>query len=300
MRRLALIAALSGTACAYAPTVLEHLAVAEAAVAAAQEGEALRCAPEPLAHAEADLAFAALELSQGDLLRAQEHATAATRHAKTAQSASVGCATEPERVEPMIADAEPATPPDDAPPVLPDAQPALPDAQPAPAPTPVAPVAPPDADADGIADADDACPDRPETFNDYLDADGCPDVAPTRVTLTAQRILLKERVRYAPGGSMLLPESLPLLDDVRKVLVESPQLVLRIEGHTDSEGEEADNLALSQRRAEVIRAYLVEQGIPAERLIAVGFGETRPIDTNRTSTGRLNNQRVELHLVNPE
>ncbi len=72
---------------------------------------------------------------------------------------------------------------------------------------------------------------------------------------------------------------------------------MRIEGHTDSQGDDAFNLDLSQRRANSVRRYLVEQGITAERLEAVGYGETKPVDTNKTAAGRENNRRVEFTIL---
>ncbi len=78
----------------------------------------------------------------------------------------------------------------------------------------------------------------------------------------------------------------------------NPQLTLvRIEGHTDSQGDDAFYQDLSQRRAGSVRRFLVEQGIAAERLEAVGYGETKPVDTNKTAAGRENNRRVEFTIL---
>jgi len=84
---------------------------------------------------------------------------------------------------------------------------------------------------------------------------------------------------------------------VAQVLLDAPQMRLRIEGHTDSEGGEASNQRLSERRAASVLAYLTSRGIAAGRVTSVGLGETSPIDTNRTSAGRARNRRVEFHIV---
>ena len=70
-----------------------------------------------------------------------------------------------------------------------------------------------------------------------------------------------------------------------------------IEGHTDSQGSDSLNKRLSQQRAAAVFDYLVGQGIERNRMNPSGFGEERPIDTNRTSEGRANNRRVEFHIT---
>jgi len=72
---------------------------------------------------------------------------------------------------------------------------------------------------------------------------------------------------------------------------------LRIECHTDSTGSDEENLSLSEGRATIVRRYLETNGVEQDRLTAAGFGETRPIDTNRTESGRARNRRVEFHIV---
>jgi outer membrane protein OmpA-like peptidoglycan-associated protein len=67
-----------------------------------------------------------------------------------------------------------------------------------------------------------------------------------------------------------------------------------VEGHTDSKGGEAANRALSQSRADSVRVFLIQQGVPADRITAVGKGEDEPIASNKTAEGRANNRRVEI------
>ena len=153
-----------------------------------------------------------------------------------------------------------------------------------------------DADKDGIADLNDRCPTEPETKNEYLDEDGCPDTPPGSVKVTNTRVEIKEVVQFQTGSATLLPASYPLLDDVVKVLTDAPAMRLRIEGHTDSEGPDDTNLRLSKERAQSVRVYLESKGVDSGRLTAIGHGETKPIDTNRTPAGRAKNRRVEFHI----
>ena len=82
------------------------------------------------------------------------------------------------------------------------------------------------------------------------------------------------------------------------VIMDNPELTsIRIEGHTDSDGPDGYNMKLSQRRAEAVVAHLAGGGVSAERLEAVGYGETEPIDTNKTPEGKAANRRVEFTIL---
>ncbi|MFP2902783.1 OmpA family protein, partial [Corallococcus sp. 4LFB] len=156
----------------------------------------------------------------------------------------------------------------------------------------------PDNDKDGIADAADACPLEAEIINGVKDDDGCPDKGESKVRLEGSRIVILDKVYFATGKDVILPKSFPLLSQVAAVLRTHPELErVRVEGHTDSQGDDAKNLDLSQRRANTVRDWLVKAGIAAERLEAVGSGETKPVDTNDTAKGRENNRRVEFNIV---
>ncbi len=89
----------------------------------------------------------------------------------------------------------------------------------------------------------------------------------------------------------------PVLNSVAIVLKEFDKTVVDVAGHADSTGPDDKNLELSQRRASSVSSYLAAQGINAQRLIATGFGETRPIASNDTAEGRQQNRRVEITLV---
>ena len=154
-----------------------------------------------------------------------------------------------------------------------------------------------DADGDGIMDPVDDCVDEPETFNEYMDEDGCPDTAPSNVKITNKQIVIEEKVLFASGRAVILPVSYGILDSVKQVLADYPDITIRIEGHTDSDGPDEMNARLSKERADSVFEYMLGKGIEARRMSTEGFGETRPIDTNRTPGGKANNRRVEFHIT---
>jgi OOP family OmpA-OmpF porin len=84
---------------------------------------------------------------------------------------------------------------------------------------------------------------------------------------------------------------------IRLLLEENPTLCLRVDGHTDSIGEADYNRELSTQRAQAIHDFLTGSGITKNRLQSEGFGEERPVADNRTSSGRAQNRRVELHKI---
>ena len=88
-----------------------------------------------------------------------------------------------------------------------------------------------------------------------------------------------------------------VLLDVANALKQQAGLDVAVEGHTDSLGSDDYNQKLSQRRANAVIAYLVQQGIDATRLKAVGHGESRPVASNETADGREQNRRVEFKIV---
>ena len=111
-------------------------------------------------------------------------------------------------------------------------------------------------------------------------------------------ITLSGGVLFASGKAELLPGAQDKLNHVAEFLKSSPRPV-SIEGYTDSRGSPKKNQALSEKRARAVADYLASQGVPADRLQAVGKGESSPIASNSTSSGRAENRRVEIVLQRP-
>jgi len=110
--------------------------------------------------------------------------------------------------------------------------------------------------------------------------------------------LILTGVNFESGSAIILPQSYPALEQAVRFLNNNPGVIVEIQGHTDSQGSAAGNLALSQQRADAVRNYLIGiDGIDASRLIAKGYGETMPIASNATAEGRAVNRRVELVII---
>ena len=154
----------------------------------------------------------------------------------------------------------------------------------------------PDNDGDGIPDTLDKCPNEPETFNNYKDDDGCPDEVPAEVKKFTGVI---EGINFKTGSAEILAGSYVILDRAVKVLQDYQEVNLEISGHTDNRGKADYNRDLSQRRADSVKTYFVQRGIAPDRLQAIGYGLTRPIADNKTSSGRATNRRTEFRLINP-
>jgi len=112
-------------------------------------------------------------------------------------------------------------------------------------------------------------------------------------------ITLSGSVLFASAKADLLPAAQMKLNDVATALTkEDPISKIVVEGHTDSQGSAANNQELSQRRAQVVRDYLVTRGIASDRITAQGFASTRSVADNTSAEGRANNRRVEI-VVQP-
>ncbi len=176
-----------------------------------------------------------------------------------------------------------------------------------------------DTDGDGVADYLDKCPDTPkdvkiDTKGCPLDTDGdgvadyldkCPTVAGTvankgcpEVKAEAKKIFEQalQGVQFEPTKDVIKPASLPILDQVVKVLIDNPTYKLEINGHTDNKGVADKNMTLSQKRSDAVKNYLVQKGVAADRLTAKGFGQTMPVADNATNEGRTKNRRVEFKV----
>lgn len=177
-----------------------------------------------------------------------------------------------------------------------------------------------DSDGDGVSDILDRCPNTKAGAK--VDAAGCeaagattapapaaegaataaaaaskaPASAPTVVPTTPGESIVLKGVNFESGSAKLTRDSLFVLNNVADQL-KSGKVKVEVSGHTDTSGAAAINRALSQRRAEVVMSYLVAKGVPAENLSAKGYGPDKPVADNKTATGRAQNRRVELKVM---
>lgn len=305
-------------ACADGQLISTNIDSARDILVQAEQNGAYQCAPRELALARANLEFAEVELLQGRPGDAEEHLVIADLNARAAYSLSPE-----ERCDPS---AEPPPAPTDGDQDgdgVVDARDACPeqaedrdgfgDEDGCPD---------MDNDRDGLADAADRCPLQAEDPDGFADTDGCPeadndndgvidsvDQCPSaagpessagcprvyeNVELTGDAIRIQQQVHFEQDRAVIRSVSYSILNVVAQVLLDYPDTSVEVQGHTDSAGNDEYNLQLSQERADAVRAYLVERGIAPTRLTARGYGETRPIESNRTSRGRAINRRVEF------
>ncbi|MFY0566202.1 OmpA family protein [Archangium lansingense] len=108
---------------------------------------------------------------------------------------------------------------------------------------------------------------------------------------------LLQQVRFAEGKAVLLPDSYPLLAQVVDLMVRTGIQRIRIEGHTDNQGDKAANLNLSKERARAVADYLIKVGLDPARLESEGFGDSRPVAPNLTPKGRELNRRMDFVIL---
>ena len=178
----------------------------------------------------------------------------------------------------------------------------------------------PDTDGDGVMDSEDACPNEAGPIENkgcpVQDADGdgvpddqdkCPNVIGVAenygcpiVTAEIQKEItdLARAIYFTTGKDSFTDETQIRLEGVDKILAEYTTSKFVVEGHTDSTGSDKINNELSQKRADAVMNYLIENGFPAENIKAVGYGSSKPIGDNNTSKGRQANRRVEIYSNN--
>lgn len=153
----------------------------------------------------------------------------------------------------------------------------------------------PDRDGDQVPDKTDACPDKPGSPHTDPKKNGCPGGL---AMIQQGQVKILKPVFFAFDKDVILAQSYPTLIAVAEVLKAVPSIhKLRVEGHTDSQGNRLYNIDLSDRRAASVMKFLIEKGIDASRLVSQGFGPDRPIDTNATVAGRAKNRRVVFEIV---
>lgn len=164
---------------------------------------------------------------------------------------------------------------------------------------------PGDEDQDGVLDGIDRCPRTGAGVR--VDAFGCPagetpaadapsaepdERTPLPAELAAGRWVLG--VEFASGSARLQSGSERILDRAARVLLDNPSLRVEVAGHTDATGDPQQNLRLSRLRAEAVRQYLVDRGVPPQQMIAQGYGASRPLTRETSAAANARNRRVEL------
>lgn len=172
----------------------------------------------------------------------------------------------------------------------------------------VAPPPPLDSDGDGIPDVRDKCPDTP--LGVLVDAVGCPPstkpaplpppppapvvVKPAPAPAPVTKEIITFNLLFGFDKHDITDEMIPVLEQAKGILEEDAAATFMVLGHTCSIGPEDYNQKLSERRANSVKQWLVNNGVKAHRLEAVGYGETQPKYDNNTKDGRKLNRRVEL------
>jgi outer membrane protein OmpA-like peptidoglycan-associated protein len=117
------------------------------------------------------------------------------------------------------------------------------------------------------------------------------------VVFKGDKLEVLQQVHFATGKAQILADSFNLLQQVVDAVVKNNVKRIKIEGHTDNRGDKATNQALSEARARAVADYLVAQGIDAQRVESVGYGDAKPIAPNLTARGRELNRRVEFIIL---
>ena len=131
--------------------------------------------------------------------------------------------------------------------------------------------------------------------------DKCPNTRPGAVVdldgCEVEAVIELDGVNFDFDKATLKPEAKVVLNEAAALLAKHDRVVVQIAGHTDSMGSEVYNQGLSERRANAVQAYLVDNGVKASRLSAKGYGESRPVASNDTEEGRAENRRVEMIIL---
>jgi OOP family OmpA-OmpF porin len=137
----------------------------------------------------------------------------------------------------------------------------------------------------------------PQGFQLKADISVKPAVAPVDATVCQQlfsELLAKGKIRFESGRASIDPDSAGLLDRLTETALRCPTADIEIAGHTDADGEDTFNQALSEKRAQAVMDYLVKAGLPAGRFTATGYGSTQPVASNDTDEGKAQNRRIDF------
>jgi OmpA-OmpF porin, OOP family len=124
-----------------------------------------------------------------------------------------------------------------------------------------------------------------------------PAAAPVDPTVCQQllsELLAKGKIRFESGRAGIDADSSGLLDRLTETALRCPTATIEIAGHTDTDGEDAFNQMLSEKRAQAVMDYLVRAGLPANRFTATGYGSTQPVASNDTDEGKAQNRRIDF------
>lgn len=146
---------------------------------------------------------------------------------------------------------------------------------------------PRDTDGDGVMDYLDNCPKVPGVASNK----GCPEVK-KEVKKLFQKAL--QGIQFESGKATIKPASFNILSQIAEVLVANSTYLVEIQGHTDNVGNPAANLSLSDKRAAAVKEYLISKGVAESRMTSKGFGDSLPVDNNKTTAGKAKNRRVEF------
>ncbi len=141
-----------------------------------------------------------------------------------------------------------------------------------------------DTDGDGIPDSKDNCPNKAGSSVNG----GCPETTVSEPTFNYKNIL------FEFNSSVLKTSSYSVLDEISREMKKFSSMSFNLNGHSSAEGTEQRNATLSIDRATAVKSYLVTAGINANNLITKGFGESMPLTSNDTESGRQLNRRVEI------
>jgi OOP family OmpA-OmpF porin len=139
--------------------------------------------------------------------------------------------------------------------------------------------------------------DFPQGWQLKADISVKPAAAPVDATVCQQlfsEVLTRGTIRFESARSNLDPDSAGLLDYLIEIALRCPATNIEIAGHTDTDGDNATNQTLSEKRAQAVVDYLVKAGLPAGRFTAVGYGSTQPVAANDTDEGKARNRRIEF------
>jgi len=111
------------------------------------------------------------------------------------------------------------------------------------------------------------------------------------------KVFVLQNVHFDTGKNTIRQDSYETLNNLAELMKRKKTMVIELAGHTDNVGNAASNQKLSEQRSESVKKYLIQKGVPAQRIIAVGYGQTKPVASNETEQGRQKNRRTEVNVL---